>query len=94
MVKLTGKFGRASASDMLELLGLKRTAKLPKEGMPEREIQGVRVYVTPSTSGGTRQRRSCKHRVFAICDCGQHVPTGRLHQHKCKRQSTFYAITA
>ena len=84
MVRINGRHGRATASDMLELLGLKRTANLPREAMPEREIQGVRVYVKASTSGGTRARRECKHRVIAICDCGQHVPTGRLHQHKCK----------
>lgn len=82
MVKLIGRYGRAQAGDMLILLGVK---KLPKEGMPEREIQGVRVYVKPSTFNdrGTR-RRGLKHRVFAICDCGQHVPVGRLRQHVCK----------
>jgi len=68
---------------MLELLGLSRTAKLPKGEMSTRLIQGVQVYVKASTSGGTRTRRSCSHRVIAICDCGKHVPTGRLHQHKC-----------
>jgi hypothetical protein len=25
-------------------------------------------------------------RVMAICDCGQHVPVGRMHQHKCVKQ--------
>ena len=83
-VRIEGRYGYANNGDMLEHLGLKRTAKLPKEGMPERLIQGVRVYVKPSESGGTRARRACKHRVMAICECGQHVPTGRLHQHKCK----------
>jgi len=85
VVKILGRFNRsASASDMLELLGLKRTGKLPKEGMEVRDIQGVQVYVKPSTSGGTRNTRRCNHRVIAICTCGQHVPTGRLHQHICK----------
>jgi hypothetical protein len=84
MVRIEGRYGRATASDMLELLGLKRTTNLPKEELPGRWIQGVYVYVKASTSGGTRARRSCKHRVIAICTCGQHVPTGRLHQHKCK----------
>lgn len=23
-------------------------------------------------------------RVYAICECGQHVPVGRMHQHKCR----------
>lgn len=83
-VKIMGARWRANNGDMMEFLGFKRTAKLPKEGMEQREIQGVQVYVKPSTSGDTRARRECKHRVIAICTCGQHVPTGRLHQHKCK----------
>lgn len=29
-------------------------------------------------------RHTARHRIFALCDCGQWVPTGRLHQHKCK----------
>jgi len=81
-VRIQGRHGYANNGDMLELLGLKRTANLPKEGMPERLIQGVRVYVKPSAS--TPARRSCAHRVIAICTCGQHVPTGRLHQHTHK----------
>jgi hypothetical protein len=84
-VMIRGRHGRATAGDMLELLGFKRTANLPKEALPVREIQGVPVYVKPSTSGGTRERRRCSHRVIAICTCGQHVPTGRLHQHKCEK---------
>lgn len=23
-------------------------------------------------------------RVMAICECGQHMPVGRMHQHRCK----------
>ncbi len=79
-VKITGRFGhRANAGDMMGFLGVN---KLPMEAMPEREIQGIRVYVKPSTS--RPGQRQCKHRVMAICNCGQHVPTGRLHQHICK----------
>lgn len=82
-MKLIGRFGRhATASDMLEFLGLPRTAKLPKEGMPKREIQGVRVYVKPFVSNGSR--RTVKHRVIAICTCGRHIPTGRINQHRCQ----------
>lgn len=22
--------------------------------------------------------------IIAVCNCGRHVPAGRLHQHKCK----------
>ncbi len=79
-VRISGRFGnRATAHDMYALLG---TAKLPAEGMPERGIQGVRVYVKPLPEGKPGQRQSL--RVMAICTCGQHVPVGRLHQHICK----------
>lgn len=83
-VRISGKYGRATSSEMMELLGLKRTANLPKEAMPERLIQGVRVYVKPQRVLLPGERKSSSHRIFAICECGQHVPTGRLHQHKCK----------
>ena len=90
-VRIVGRSGwRASANDMLELLGLNRNGKLPKDGMAEREIQGVRVYVRPYAKAG-HGRHTCTHRVMAICTCGQHVPTGRLHQHKCKTQEVVNA---
>jgi hypothetical protein len=66
---------------MYALLG---TAKLPVEGMPERLIQGVRVYVKPLPPSASSFRNFCGLRVMAICTCGQHVPVGRLHQHICK----------
>jgi hypothetical protein len=82
--------------DMHELLGLPRGGRLPVEGMPERLIQGVRVYVKPLIGErpvrgnplfGQRLRRGKRngHRVIAICGCGQHVSAGRLHQHKCEK---------
>lgn len=83
MVRIQGRFGyNALAHDMYQFLGVK---SLPVEGMPEREIQGVRVYVKPlpfAPPGGHRNFQGL--RVMAICTCGQHVPVGRLHQHKCK----------
>lgn len=82
---IRGKHGRATSSDMMEFLGLGRNAKLPKNGLPEQDIQGVRVYVTPQRVLRPGERKSSSHRIFAICNCGQHVPTGRLHQHKCKQ---------
>lgn len=79
-VRIEGRFGRrADSTDMLKELGVK---KLPREAMPERLIQGVRVYVKAYER--THPRHTSTHRVMAICNCGQHVPTGRLHQHKCK----------
>lgn len=71
----------ADAHDMYEFLGVKA---LPIEGMPERLIQGVRVYVKPLPPSESMRRNFQGLRVMAICDCGQHVPVGRMHQHKCK----------
>lgn len=82
MGRIVGRWGRAQAHEMYELLEVKR---LPVEGMPERLIQGVRVYVKPLPPGAPRQRQSL--RVTAICECGQHVAVGRMRQHKCKSVS-------
>lgn len=69
----------AGAGGMKTLLGLSPKAKFPPEGLPPRDVQGFQVYVTPARGDGRR-----KHRVFAVCTCGTHVPAGRMHQHKCK----------
>jgi len=88
--KIVGRYGySAQAHDMYQFLGVK---SLPAEGMAERLIQGVRVYVRPLTCpveqsgwGGRHMRRNWQGlRVMAICDCGRHIPVGRMHQHKCK----------
>lgn len=71
---------QATAGDVLRLLGLRAGGHLPPEGMAERFIDGVRVYVAPVVKGDRRVRG---HRVYAICDCGRHIPVGRLHQHRC-----------
>jgi hypothetical protein len=80
MKLIVGRWKYADAHDMYALLG---TRKLPAEGMPERLIQGIRVYVKPLPDGKPRQRQSL--RVTAICDdCGRHIAVGRMHQHICK----------
>ena len=69
----------ASARDMLSWLGV---SKLPDEAMAPRWIQGHMVYVISA-----KQARDIGefHRVRMEChDCGEHVPFGRMHQHKCK----------
>jgi hypothetical protein len=79
-VKLIGgRYGKAWAWDVYERLGVKR---LPPEGMSERLIDGVRVYVKPLPDRPVGRRQSL--RVTAICECGQHLAVGRLHQHKHK----------
>lgn len=86
---IKGRYGYASNTDMKALLGLRPGQKLPAEGMPERLIQGVRVYVTPKGAGRKRILKSSKHRIMAICgQCYAHVSVGRLHQHKCPTLSS------
>jgi len=90
---IPGKYRYADAHDIYKLLGLK-TSKLPAEGMPEQMIHGVRVYVRPLTcpveqSGwnGRHMRRNWQGlRVMAVCECGQHLAVGRLHQHRCEKK--------
>jgi hypothetical protein len=80
------------SGEMMKALGLKPGGHLPSEGLPEREIQGIRVYVKPATPTkittnvfGTHIWKSSKHRVIAICPgCERHLSAGRLHQHICK----------
>ncbi len=73
----------ATANDMYRILTGTPNGKLPVEGMPARTVDGVVVYVKPFVK--TPGRRTMQGlRVMAICQCLQHVPVGRLHQHKCK----------
>lgn len=80
---IAGRWGRAQAADMLLKLGVR---SLPAEGMAERLIDGVRVYVAPLVESRRRkgQRVFQGLRVMAICACGRHIAVGRLHQHICK----------
>jgi hypothetical protein len=78
-VRIRGRYGDATAKELWAFLGV---TQLPREGMAEREIQGVPVYVRP-LGLNDRRRNWCGLRVMAICTCGRHVPVGRLHQHRC-----------
>ena len=80
------KYGKGNvpmhSPEMMETLGLKAGAHLPPEGMPERLIQGVKVWVTPYVEG--RPRKSSIHRVMCKCpSCERVLSAGRLHQHIC-----------
>lgn len=81
MKLITGRYRYADAHDMYRLLGVKQ---LPAEEMPERLIQGVRVYVKPLPSKQGTRRNFQGLRMMTICECGQHLPVGRMMQHKCK----------
>lgn len=78
----------AWSPEVMKALGLKPGGHLPEEGMSERVIQGVRVYVKPAENRREQgYRKSSRHRVMAICECGVHVSVGRLHQHKCRKEA-------
>lgn len=85
----------AWSDEMYRFLGV-GSKGLPKEGIPEQLINGVRVYVKPlAPPSGEVSRWSGKPvrnfqglRVMAICYCGRHLPVGRLRQHKCGSKAT------
>jgi hypothetical protein len=76
------RFVYAHSDVVYRLLGV-RPGQLPVEGMPERVIHGVRVYVRPLPPKVGQRRNWDGLRVMAICECGRHVAVGRLHQHVC-----------
>ena len=86
----------AHSHHILAMLGLPPRAKLPKEGMPPRQIQGFKVWVAPLSpdydahatythNGRTyRYGKRSTHRVLTECPCCRKVlSVGRLHQHRC-----------
>lgn len=88
-LKESGRDWNAHSKTVRELLGLKRTAKLPAEGMPEQQVQGIVVWVNPAPApvyvqrwGKTVLLHRATHRVMARCPiCGEEMSAGRLHQH-------------
>lgn len=86
--QIAGRYGYATASDMYRLLGT--TDHLPVDGMSERLIQGVRVYVKPLPRYDRGRRQSL--RVTAICECGAHIAVGRMHQHVCKQSTPSWDV--
>jgi hypothetical protein len=75
--------------EVYALLGLAPKAKLPPEGMPERLIQGIPVWVDPlpevKLNRYGRPQRRFALRVRARCpQCGKETALSRLIQHTCK----------
>jgi hypothetical protein len=59
------------------LMGLGEKDKWPKEGLPPREVQGIRVWVKPIGN-------STAFYLRAMCECPichKKMPIGRLKQH-------------
>ena len=67
-------------------LGLKGT-KLPQHGVSARPFRdGMLVYLQPIGAFGApkpsgRVPRRMEHRIYVICTCGKHIPSGRMLQH-------------
>lgn len=79
-IKAAGREWNAHTSEIFRLLGL-TGSHLPKEGMPPRLIQGIKVWVNP-IKWPHPLRKSSTHRVMAECPvCGKTMSAGRLHQH-------------
>lgn len=75
---------RKFAHHMTARLGVK---KLPAEGMPLRDIEGVQVYVAALKGEKPQRGKRHTHRVIAICpECSQEMSAGRVHQHSCVKQ--------
>ena len=84
MIRGESGWGTVHSGEMFKLLGL-AGSHLPAEGMPSREIQGIRVWVEPK--GSPNGRKSSTHRVKAECPvCAQVLSVGRLHQHVCDKK--------
>jgi hypothetical protein len=82
--RLYGRKWAIQSTEMLEVLGVVG-GKLPVHGLPERQIQGIAVWVEPHTPHANG-RKSSKHRVMCRCPhCSQVMSAGRIHQHKCKK---------
>jgi hypothetical protein len=73
------------AHEMYRVIPMKSATVLPDAGFEVRLVDvaskwnghayELPVYCTPKTGA------YAKHRVFAVCNCGRHVPFGRLGQH-------------
>lgn len=73
---------------MYERIPMKSTSILPDEGFEARPVELAEpnkagqslilpVYCKPKPAVGVRWG----HRVMVMCDCGKHVPFGRMGQH-------------
>jgi hypothetical protein len=72
----------AQSSLVKRLLGLGVNQPLPKEGMPPRLIQGVKVWVVPLVERPHLRRNFAGLRVRCSCPvCGKEFALGRLAQH-------------
>lgn len=85
----------ADHDDIRQYLGFKRGAKLPLDftssctWVPLTDGRHTVLIVRPGNPAPAGERRwrnkSSAHRCFVSCpDCGEAVPAGRTHQHKCK----------
>lgn len=75
----------ASAHEVIAMLGI-ANGHLPVDGLLQRDIQGIKVYVRPLAGDAPTNHagRRFSLRVMAVCPaCQRHVAASRLAQHRC-----------
>lgn len=70
--------------ELLPRLGFKAGQHLPADGFEPRNVDGVWFKCEPINPPQANGRRTSKHRLFYLCDCGAWVSAGRSMQHWCK----------
>lgn len=72
----------ANSADFYLLMG--QTRRWPAEGLPARQVQGIKMWVAPLSAKPVDGSRRAGHRVLCQCPtCGATLSAGRLVQHKC-----------
>lgn len=67
--------------ELRRMLGLPK--KLTVSGLNPTKIGDTYVYVLSQEEARQQNPKSSRpHRIIAICSCGEHVPAGRLQQHR------------
>lgn len=80
-ITTAGRKWPAHSADINEMLGLGRKGKVPIEGLPARQIQGVNVWAI-SLAGARSLGQRFSLRVMCECPvCGRKMAVGRLAQH-------------
>jgi hypothetical protein len=70
-----------SSSELKKELGL--PPKLPKGALLGAQVGDTKVYVISQETARIMNPGVIRpHRVIAICECGKHVPAGKLQQHR------------
>lgn len=82
-ITVPGRKYPAQSADIAEMLFGNRKAKLPREGVPETMLQGIKVWANPlDQTRSDRPNQRFHLRMLAECPvCGKVYAVGRLGQH-------------